>query len=186
MVLTRRMKALPFLAAALVAGCASPAAPEPEGPRFTPERWFGGRTLGRGEFRRTLGGAPSRFDMVIHGAWNGRVLTMDETFVSPKGRWNRVWTITRLGDGRYQGRLTTGHGPAQVTAAGDTVRMRYAADAPLLARPFAVRFDQTLRLRPDGTVLNVAEVYKWGVRIGRSTVVFRKAPPTAAPTREEI
>lgn len=142
---------------------------------FTPEQWFQGRTIGQGEFRRTFGGLQSRFDMVIEGGWDGRVLTMDETFTSRKGRWNRIWTITRLADGRYEGRLTTGRGPAVITAEGDTVRMRYAAAAPLLDKSFPVRFDQTLRLRPDGTVLNVADVYKWGVRIGRSTVVFRKA-----------
>jgi hypothetical protein len=145
------------------------------GPAFVPERWFQGRTEGRGEFRRALGGRPSRFDMVLEGRWDGGTLTMDETFVSPEGRWNRVWTITKLGDGRYLGRLSTGQGPAEITAAGDTVRLRYRADAPLTGRPFAARFEQTLRLRPDGTVLNTADVYKWGVRIGRSTVVFRKA-----------
>ena len=165
-----------------LAGCAPLAArpaAEPAGPAFAPEQWFQGRTEGNGEFRRVLGGRASRFDMVIEGAWDGRVLTMDETFVSPEGRWTRVWTITRLSGGRYAGRLTTGHGPAEITAAGDTVRMRYRADAPMTRRPFPARFEQTLRLRPDGSVLNTADVYKWGVRIGRSTVVFRKPVPSA-------
>lgn len=175
MVLKRMSKAVPFLATTLLTACAPESSPAQAGPVFTPEQWFQGRTIGRGEFRRALGGVQSRFDMVIEGGWDGRVLTMDETFVSPKGRWNRVWTITRLADGRYEGRLTTGHGPAVVTVVGDTVRMRYLAEAPLLDKPFVVRFDQTLKLRSDGTVLNVADVYKWGVRIGRSTVVFRKA-----------
>ena len=183
------MAAPPFpLAAALLlllAACAPAAPPQTPPPStpgliFTPEHWFQGRTVGRGEFRRRIGGVQSRFDMVIEGRWDGRALIMDETFVSEHGRWNRVWTITKLDGGRYTGTLTTGHGPAVVTAAGDTVRMRYSADAPLLARPFAARFEQTLRLRPDGTVLNVADVYKYGVRIGRSTVVFRKAPAVQA------
>jgi hypothetical protein len=175
--------AAPFPRAAVLclalAGCA-PAAPrpgEPDGPAFAPEQWFQGRTEGQGEFRRVVGGVQSRFTMVIEGGWDGQVLTMDETFIAPEGRWNRLWTITKLENGRYSGRLTTGHGPAEITAAGDTVRMRYRADAPLLHRPFTARFEQTLRLRPDGTVLNTADVYKWGVRIGRSTVVFRKAEP---------
>ncbi|MBW3618219.1 MAG: DUF3833 domain-containing protein [Proteobacteria bacterium] len=170
-----------FLALALAGACAQPPAPTRSEPRFVPEQWFQGRTVGRGEFRRSLGGSPSRFDMVIDGAWNGRVLTMDETFSRPAGaarpgRWNRVWTITPTGRQSYLGELTTGHGPAEITAEGDTVTMRYRADAPLVERPFPARFEQTLRLRPDGTVLNTADVYKWGVRIGRTTVVFRKAP----------
>jgi hypothetical protein len=53
--------------------------------------------------------------------------------------------------------------------------MDYVANAPLVERSFPARFRQSLRLRPDGTVLNVADVHKFGVRIGRSTVVFRKA-----------
>lgn len=170
-------KTVPFLAAALMAVACAPARlpAVSEGPAFTPEQWFQGRTVGQGEFRRTFGGVQSRFDMAIQGGWDGRVLTMDETFTSGDGRWNRVWTITKLAEGRYATRLTTGHGPGTVTAAGNIVHMRYRADAPLLERPFAARFDQTLELRPDGTVLNVADVYKWGLRIGRSTVVFRKA-----------
>lgn len=172
-------QAVPFLAALVVAaGCApAPARTERRSePQFVPEQWFQGRTLGRGEFRRTVGGVQSRFDMVIQGGWDGRALTMDETFTTPEGRWNRVWTITPTGPGTYLGRLTTGRGPAEITAHGDTVRMRYRAEAPLLERPFTARFEQTLQLRPDGTVLNIADVYKWGLRIGRSTVVFRKDP----------
>lgn len=176
------MKLVPFLLMGLLAGCAqAPLAPGAAGAAFVPEQWFQGRTVGQGEFRRAVGGVQSRFDMVIEGGWDGRALTMDETFVSPKGRWNRVWTITPTGPATYAGRLTTGHGSAVITRAGDTVRMRYRADAPLLKRPFAARFDQTLRLRPDGTVLNIADVYKFGLRIGRSTVIFRKAPELGPP-----
>ena len=173
-------KAAPLLLALVFAAACAPTPPTPRTtPRFVPEQWFQGRTVGQGEFRRSFGGAPSGFAMVIDGAWNGRVLTMDETFTKPGGRWNRVWSITPTGPDAYVGELTTGHGPAEITLEGDTVRMRYRADAPLVDRPFPARFEQTLRLRPDGTVLNTADVYKWGVRIGRTTVVFRKAPGPA-------
>lgn len=169
---------LPSILSSLVlAGCLGPGLPGPPGPepRFTPEQWFQGRTVGRGEFRRLVGGAQSRFTMTIDGRWDGRVLLMDETFVSEEGRWNRLWTITPLGGGRYEGRLTTGRGAAEIRTDGDTVFMRYAAEAPLVGRPFTASFDQALRLRPDGTVLNVADVRKWGLPIGRSTVVFTKS-----------
>ena len=188
MVLPRMETAAPTLRAAVLAlasslalaACAPAAAPPAAvaGPAFAPEQWFQGRTEGRGEFRRVLGGTPGRFDMTIQGGWDGRVLTMHETFRSPHGRWDRVWTITKDAGGRYAGRVSTGQGPAEITAAGDTVRMRYRAEAPLVQGPFAARFEQTLRLRPNGTVLNTADVYKWGLRIGRSTVVFRKPEPT--------
>ncbi len=150
-----------------------PGPPEPQ-PRFTPEQWFQGRTVGRGEFRRVAGGVQSRFTMIIDGRWDGRVLLMDETFVSEEGRWNRLWTIRPLGGGRYEGRLTTGQGSAEIRTDGNTVFMRYTAAAPLVDRRFTAHFDQALRLRADGTVLNVADVRKWGVPIGRSTVVFKK------------
>lgn len=169
-----------------LAACTPPAAPraQADAPAFVPEQWFQGRTVGRGEFRRSFGGRPTRFTMVIQGDWDGRVLTMDETFNSDRGRWNRLWTITKLDGGRYTARLTTGHGPGEVTTAGDTVRMRYRAAAPLVERPFAARFEQSLQLRPDGTVLNIADVYKFGVRIGRSTVVFRKPEGREAVLKE--
>jgi len=169
------VKRLPPLLAVLLAGCLGPALPGPPSPepRFTPERWFQGRTVGQGEFRRITGGGPRRFSMVIEGRWDGRTLLMDETFTTAEGRWNRLWTIRPLGGGRYEGRLTTGRGLADIRAEGDTVRMRYRAEAPL-SDGFVAGFDQALRLRPDGTVLNVADVSKWGLPVGRTTVVFRK------------
>lgn len=167
-----------LLLALLLAGCLGPPLPGPASPepRFTPEQWFQGRTVGWGEFRRAIGGRPSRFDMTIDGRWDGRELTMVETFISPDGRWTRVWTIRPLGDGRYEGRLTTGKGLAAIRAEGDTVFMDYLAQAPLTERPFNARFRQVLRLRPDGTVLNVADVRWRGAPLGRTTVVFSKAP----------
>lgn len=180
------MRRLPFLlatAAVFLTGCLGPSpigADAGTGPRFVPEQWFAGRTVGRGEFRRVIGGAPTRFTMVVDGAWDGRALTLDETFRSRGGRWNRVWTIRRADDGRYVGALTTGRGPAAIRAAGSTVEMDYRSETPLVDRPFVAQFDQQLRLRPDGTVLNVADVYKWGVPIGRTTVVFSKPGQGAA------
>lgn len=165
-----------LLTTLFVAGCLGPqmaGSPSPE-PRFTPEQWFQGRTAGSGEFRRVVGGAPSRFAMTIDGDWDGRVLTMEETFISDEGRWVRVWTIRPLGGGRYQGRLTSGRGLADIRVDGDTVFMDYAAETPLTERPFVARFSQALRLRPDGTVLNVADVSRWGAPLGRTTVVFSK------------
>jgi hypothetical protein len=123
-----------------------------------------------------VGGVQSRFTMTIEGRWDGGVLLMDETFISEKGRWNRLWTIRPVGGGRYEGRVSSGEGRAEIRAEGDTVFMRYTAAAPLVDRPFTASFDQALRLRPDGTVLNVADVRKWGAPIGRSTVVFSKPP----------
>lgn len=168
----------PVLAVAvLLTGCLGPRLPGPASPepRFIPERWFEGRTVGRGEFRPITGGAPDRFDMVIEGRWDGRVLTMQETFVTKEERATRVWTIRPLGEGRYEGRLSSGPGLADIRAQGDTVTMRYVARAPL-SEGFTARFDQALRLRPDGTVLNVADVRKFGFPVGRSTVVFSKEP----------
>lgn len=174
MVLARMRSLLPFFAL-LLTGCLGPQLPGPASPepQFVPEQWFQGRTVGRGEFRKITGGEPDRFGMVIEGRWNGRVLTMHETFVTEEERSSRLWTIRPLGGGRYEGRLTTGRGLAEIRREGDTVTMRYAAQAPL-TEGFTARFDQALRLRPDGTVLNVADVRKWGAPVGRSTVVFSK------------
>ena len=165
------------LASLLLSACASTeAASGPSGPEFVPERWFAGTTRGEGVFRRLGARADTRFSMVIEGATDGELLTMDETFTTPKGRWNRVWTIRKTGERTYAAALTTGEGPITVEREGDTVRMRYRAQAPLVDRRFVARFEQRLQLRPDGTVLNTADVYKYGIRVGRSTVVFRKAP----------
>ena len=119
--------------------------------------------------------------MVIESVWADGVLTMDETFTSDKGRWRRVWTIRRTGPETYAAQLTTGRGVGAVVRSGDTVHMLYRAEAPLVGRRFVARFDQRLRLMPDGTVANTAEVSKYGLRIGRSTVLFRRETPGRSP-----
>lgn len=175
------MRAVPLLALLLLGACAFEAPrPRPE-PRLLPEQWFIGRTLGTGEFR-PLVGKPTPFEMVVEGRRVGDALVMEETFATADGGpWRRTWTITpntREGAAAaYSLRLTTSpRDPAGTASAeGDLVLMDYVANAPLVKRPFPARFRQSLRLRPDGTVLNVADVHKYGLRIGRSTVVFRKA-----------
>jgi len=165
-----------LLAVALILPACATVTPELDTARreLVPETWFAGSVVGEGVFHRLDRGADIPFTMVIDSAWDGTVLTMDESFISAKGRWRRVWTIRRTGELSYAARLSTGDGPGAVERAGDTVRMRYRARTPLVERPFVARFDQRLRLRPDGTVLNTADVYKFGVRIGWSTVVFRR------------
>jgi hypothetical protein len=188
------MRAFPLLALLLLGACALEPSARPQAePRFEPEQWFLGRTFGTGEFRPLLG-KPSEFRMVVEGRREGQALIMEETFTTAEGgAWRRTWTITHSTEPAngtstaYDLQLTTSpRDPAgSATAEGDLVRMDYLANAPMVKRPFPARFRQSLRLRPDGTVLNIADVHKYGVRVGRSTVVFRKAEPAGSQTTGE-
>ena len=148
---------------------------------LVPECWFVGTVEGAGVFRRVGSGHDAPFSMLIKGAWDGEVLTMDETFISTKGRWRRVWTIRPTGERTYEARVTTGRGSSVVQRRGGAVHMRYAARTPLVDPGFVAQFDQRLRLMPDGSVLNTAQVRKFGLPIGATTVIFQRRRRGAAP-----
>jgi hypothetical protein len=136
------------------------------------ESFFAGRTIGDGLFVNSWTRRERRFQMIIDGTWDGRVLALAESTTYDNGlSEQKHWRLENIGPGAFSGTHDDVIGTARIWSEGDTVRLRYR----LKLAGIALDFDETMCLRDDGSVLDQARVTKWGVPVGRLEVVMRRA-----------
>lgn len=173
------MKRLLLLIAGLIglAGCASVDIDKYRGqtPVLELRDYFDGTLDGHGVFQDRSGEVVRRFHVRIDASWAGEVGTLDEHFTYSDGSTQRrVWTITRLGEGRYVGRADDVVGEARGEAAGNALRWRYVLALPVGGRVYHVDFDDWMFLMDDRVMLNRSVMSKWGFRLGELTLSFYK------------
>ncbi len=151
------------------------------GPRtLVLEDWFRGRTTARGFFLNLIDG--SRRDLVVDlvGTWSKgkQTLTLVEDFFYSDGeRDKKTWRFTKTGPGTYVGKREDVIGEAKIfTDPAGRIRLQYKA----MVGGRALAFDDTLALRPDGTVLNTADVSYLFLSVGRVELVFNRGGRKAA------
>ncbi len=169
----RPVAALGLLASLLGACAAPPALPSAAAPPLVLESFFPGRTVGEGVFTNSWTGSARRFSVVIDSTWDGRVLTLVEDFDYADGEKDRkTWQLTRTGPGTFSGTREDVVGPARAWTEGNAVRLEYTVKLG----GWTVDFSDVLALRPDGSLINLATVGKWGLRVGRVELVLRRVP----------
>lgn len=145
-------------------------------PQLVLHDWFRGPTHAVGRFRNYFTGAERRLAVDLRGTWNGKVLALFEDFFYADGeRDQKTWFFERTGPGTYIGTREDVVTPAQVTTPDPvTVRFGYTADLKLPSGVTRLDFDDTLTLRPDGTVFNRATVSRFLIPLGDVELVFYK------------
>jgi hypothetical protein len=156
--------------------CAAPGSVAPAWPaRFELEAFFRGRVRATGLFQDRFGRVRSEFDCVMVGRDAAGALVIDEDFRFRDGkRSRRQWRIRRLAEGVYDGQAADFAGPARGTVVGNVMRWRYVLKLPVGRRTLALRFDDRSILQPDGTLLNVADASKFGLRLARLVCTMRR------------
>ena len=136
------------------------------------ESFFAGRTRGDGVFTNSWTQSQRRFQVVIDGTWDGRVLALSESYDYSDGlREQKSWHLQQTAPGMFIGTYDDTIGPANIWSEGAVVRLQYK----LRLAGIALDFDETMALCDDGSVIDKARVTKWGVPIGRLEVVMRRA-----------
>ena len=140
--------------------------------------YFDGTLDAWGMFQDRSGKVVKRFHVVIEASWQGEVGTLDERFTYSDGSTQRrVWTLTRLGEGRYTGRADDVVGVASGEAAGNALRWRYVLALPVDGKVYNVDFDDWMFLMDDKVMLNRSLMSKFGFRLGEVTLSFVKRTP---------
>ena len=168
------------LATALATGCAGPAPADyaAEKPVLDLKTYFNGELTAHGIFTDRSGRVVRRFTVAMTGTWNGAQGTLDERFVYSDGKTERrVWRLTDLGGGRWEGRADDVVGVAQGVASGNSLNWRYTLALPVDGRVWEVQFDDWMYLMDDRVMLNKAEMSKFGVRLGEVTLSFHRKNP---------
>lgn len=173
----KRRLLLLLAAATLATGCAGPAPSDyaAERPVLDLKTYFSGDLEAHGIFTDRSGKVVRRFSVAMAGTWTGNQGVLDERFTYSDGKTERrVWRLTDLGGGRYEGRADDVLGVAQGTAAGNALNWRYTLALPVDGRVWEVRFDDWMYQMNERVMLNKAEMSKFGVRLGEVTLSFHK------------
>lgn len=148
---------------------------EGTGPVLKPELYFVGRTEAWGMVQDRFGKIRRSFDVVMEGEWDGEVLTLEELFTYNDGtRDTRTWRITKLSEHDYEGRADDVVGAAKGRAVGRALNWGYDLRLPIGGREWVIKFDDLMLLQDETRLLNVAEMSKFGLLIGRLTLTFQK------------
>lgn len=134
-----------------------------------------GRSRAEGVFQDFTGRVRRRFVIALNGRMENGALVLSEDFLFDDGATEqRVWRITPVGEKGYIVSADDMIGEAQGDVRGGVSRWSYLFLLKLGARRLRVRFHDTFIQTADDTLLNVARVTKFGLELGRSTIIFRR------------
>lgn len=144
-------------------------------PRFDLFGYFEGRVDAWGMVQDRSGKQTRRFYVELNGSIEGNVLTLDEQFQFDDGeKSTRVWVITRLEDGTYEGRADDIVGIATGREKGNALHWTYDFELPRGDSTVTVFFDDWLYRQDEKHVFNLTSIRKFGLEFGRLSLFFQK------------
>ena len=169
------------LALGLLSGCAGPQIADyaNEKPALDMRTYFNGKVDAYGVFTDRSGKVVKRFTVVMDCSWSGppgqEVGVLDEAFTYSDGtKDRRIWTLTRTADGKYTGTASDVLGIAKGEVQGNAFRWGYTLKLPVDGKTIEVQFDDWMYLMNDKVMLNLAEMSKFGFKLGEVTLTFIK------------
>jgi hypothetical protein len=150
-----------------------------ENPHLDLSEYFSGAIDAYGIFTDRSGEVKKRFTVVIQANWtmrNGqKVGTLDESFQYSDGtKQKRIWTLTEVSPGKYQGTADDVVGEAQGELAGNALNWTYTLALPIDDTVYNVQFNDWMYLITPKVMLNKAKMSKFGIELGEVTLSFYK------------
>ncbi len=120
----------------------------------------------------------SRFDVNMHGSWQGNVGTLKEDFTYYTGNTQaRVWTITQLPDGSYEGTASDIIDKAMGASKGSAIQWAYRMDLDVDGSTYRVSFDDWMWQMNDGVLINRSYLKKFGITVAELSLFMQKQTP---------
>ncbi|PTQ87903.1 DUF3833 domain-containing protein [Agitococcus lubricus] len=147
-------------------------------PSLDLKQFLNGELQAWGQFQDRSGTLVKRFQVQMTGTWQGTQGQLVENFSYDDGtKQQRIWYLTDLGQGRYQGRASDVVGVAQGQVAGSVLNWHYTLALPVNGKTYHVQFDDWMYLHDSQTLVNRATMSKFGFKLGEVTLFFRKSNP---------
>lgn len=116
-----------------------------------------------------------RFDVTMVGSWEGDTGTLKEHFDYYDGKkQERIWTITKIADGRYEGTAGDIIGKANGNVAGHAMRWAYQMDLEVKGSTYRITFDDWMFNMNDGVLINRSYLKKFGITMAELTLFMQK------------
>ena len=160
-----------------LAGCAGPTVEDyaQEKPALDLRSYFNGTVDAWGVFTDRQGKVVKRFTVEMLCTWQGEQGVLDESFAYSDGTSEkRIWRLTHLGEGRYQGTAGDVVGTASGQTRGNTFRWGYTLALPVNGTVLNVSMDDWMYLMNERVMLNKARMSKWGIHLGDVTLSFTR------------
>jgi hypothetical protein len=176
-VLARSATGVGALTAVGLSGCASHSIEDytQDKPALDLRSYFNGKVDAWGIFTDRQGKVVKRFTVDMTCTWQGEQGVLDESFVYSDGtQERRIWKLTHLGHGQYQGTAGDVVGMASGQTRGNAFRWGYTLALPVDGTVLHVSMDDWMYLMNDRVMLNKARMTKWGVHLGDVTLSFTR------------
>lgn len=140
--------------------------------------YFNGPIKAWGMVEDWRGRVISRFDVEMVGTWEGDTGTLTEHFTYYGGeKQERVWTIKKIADGRYEGTASDIIGTATGASNGSAIRWKYVMNLPVGKTNYLIRFDDWMWQMNNGVMINRSYLKKFGFTVAELTLFMQKEKP---------
>lgn len=137
--------------------------------------YFDGDIKAWGIVQDWRGRVVSRFEVDMVGSWQGDSGTLHEKFVYDDGKiQERVWSITKLSDERYEGRASDIIDKAEGFLSGNAASWRYVMDLPVDDKIYRIKFDDWMWLMNDDILINRSYLKKFGITVSELSIFMQK------------
>ena len=146
-------------------------------PQADIKSYFNGPIKAWGIVQDWRGRVIKQFDVTMVGSWQGDTGTLTEHFRYYDGKTQeRVWTISKLPDGSYEGKAADILGKAVGNSEGSAIRWNYVMDLPVDNTTYRIRFDDWMWTMHDGVIINRSYLKKFGITVSELTIFMQKQP----------
>ena len=144
-------------------------------PALDLQEYFTGPIKAWGVVQDRKGHVTRRFDVMMHGTWEGDTGTLVETFQYYDGpTQERTWIIKKLKNGKYKGTAGDIIGHADGALEGSAMRWAYQMDLPVGETSYKITFDDWMFLMNDGVLINRSYLKKFGFNVAELTLFMQK------------
>lgn len=144
-------------------------------PQITMESFFSGPLTAHGVVKDRSGKVIRTFNATIDASWKGDQGVLDEHFVFDDGeRQQRIWQLSKIDDGSYQGTANDVVGKAMIHVAGNSVFLDYILRIDYQGEPLDLRIDDRMYLTSPTVMINESRMTKYGIEVGSLLLVIKK------------
>lgn len=144
-------------------------------PKLDLQEYFTGPIKAWGIVQDRKGHVTRRFDVTMHGTWDGDTGTLEEHFEYYDGKTDkRTWTIKKVAADKYEGSAGDIIGTANGNINGSAMRWAYVMDLPVGDTTYKITFDDWMFLMNDGVLVNRSYLKKFGFTVAELSLFMQK------------
>ncbi len=144
-------------------------------PKLDIRQYFNGKLEAYGILQDRSGKVIKTFTVDITGSWKRNEGTLVEHFEFSDGKTDdRTWTLKMIDDHNFTGSAHDIVGISNGQQYGNAVKMNYIITVPVDGKKYDIKVKDWLFLVDEKSLVNVSDMTKFGFRVGRLAIGFKK------------